>query len=397
MNWKEKAFEGALHVAGRVTTRSVKAPLSPANVHSIFILRNNDMGDLLVTTPLFEALRRTYPEARIVVGIGAWNQDILKNNPHITEARVVSAPWHNHHVKQFSLREALKYIFASDEVKQLAREGYDVGIDVFGSNLGMALLIRAGIPYRIGVKGFRGGHSAAQWCVLYDRTEHVSRANLHIAEHLGAETLPPPRPQLFLSDAETRDAKQLWETLEADSAAPPGGLRVLVGPGAGHPGSWPVERFAELTRRISEDFGATVLVAGGKGDVEKADAVVAACRGTAFSRAGMLSLRESLAAISQADLVLCNSTMLMHAAAAFSRKTLALLGPNYKSAAEEAALWGYPGTCIILGRGDVQGKMATVDEAYAAAVGLLGNAAAAASESGSPSRTPPPPVASVLP
>jgi ADP-heptose:LPS heptosyltransferase len=35
----------------------------------IFVLRNNDIGDLLVLTPLIEALKRTFRNAEILTGV----------------------------------------------------------------------------------------------------------------------------------------------------------------------------------------------------------------------------------------------------------------------------------------------------------------------------------------
>jgi heptosyltransferase-2 len=74
-------------------TPAAKAP--PPEPRSIFVLRNNDVGDLLVVTPLFDALRRRFPDARIAAGVGAWNLDVLRGNPHLSEVLPVNAPWFN--------------------------------------------------------------------------------------------------------------------------------------------------------------------------------------------------------------------------------------------------------------------------------------------------------------
>jgi heptosyltransferase-2 len=60
-------------------------------------------------------------------------------------------------------------------------------------------------------------------------------------------------------------------------------------------------------------------------------------------------LRESFAIIGGAKLVICNSSMAMHAAAAFRRPTVVLLGAQFPSAAQHHRQWGYPET-VILGR-----------------------------------------------
>ncbi len=54
------ALEGVTAGVARARRDSSTPPASP---RSIFVLRNNDLGDLLVVTPLFEALRRRIPEA----------------------------------------------------------------------------------------------------------------------------------------------------------------------------------------------------------------------------------------------------------------------------------------------------------------------------------------------
>jgi heptosyltransferase-2 len=54
-------------------------------LRSILVLRNNDLGDLVVVTPLFQALRAALPDARIVVAVAPSAKHILKNNPYISE------------------------------------------------------------------------------------------------------------------------------------------------------------------------------------------------------------------------------------------------------------------------------------------------------------------------
>src|SRR3954462_9423429 len=95
MGWKGTLVDIPLGIIARlVTPRSGPLPPSP----SIFVLRNNDIGDLLVTTPLFEALRRRFPASNIVAGVGRWNLETLSGNPHLSEVVEVNAPWNNKYV-----------------------------------------------------------------------------------------------------------------------------------------------------------------------------------------------------------------------------------------------------------------------------------------------------------
>ena len=51
----------------------------------VFILRNNDLGDVLVATPLIKGLRKAFPKASISMGIGDWARPLLENNPYLDE------------------------------------------------------------------------------------------------------------------------------------------------------------------------------------------------------------------------------------------------------------------------------------------------------------------------
>jgi len=339
MSWKRSAIEAACRFVRGFAPRASPRPADP---RSIFVLRNNDVGDLLVVTPLFAALRRTFPRARIIAGIGDWNLNTLRDNPHVDEILPLNAPWHNGQVRPQNLATSLLYIAKSAEARALAQRRCDIGIDVLGSPQGSLLLMRAGIPWRLGVRGYAGGHSAAQQCVNFDPHEHVGRAALRFAELLGATDLPENRPQIHLP------------------APPVPHGAIVMAPGGGFAEKcWPRAHFAALLDRLAPQ---RVMIIGGKSDVE-AGAFLAQGRATVADHTGRHSLRESFALIAGARAVICNSSMAMHAAAAFRKPCLVLLGAHFQDAAQHAAQWAYPET-RVLGRGAVHPDVWTVDEVW---------------------------------
>ena len=62
--------------------------------------------------------------------------------------------------------------------------------------------------------------------------------------------------------------------------------------------------------------------------------------------AGKLTLGESFSHIGGAKLVICNSSMAMHAAGAFRRPAVAL-GEQFSSASQHWRQWGYPETTAL--------------------------------------------------
>lgn len=346
---KRQIADAALRCVARFAPR----PL-PASPRSIFVLRNNDLGDVLVATPLFEALRRRFPDAAIAAGVGSWSAPLLERNPWVDRVIPANAPWHNKAIPSGLCRAGI-YLGFSDEARAIAAARFNAGIDVLGSPLGSALLLRAGIPSRVGVKGYASDGGGFTATTLYDPRAHVAACALRLASALGGIPAPDPepRPQLFLSDEELAEGRARWRG---------GGRRIAIAPGGGFPAKcWPAERFAALAAALGTD---DIAIIGSRADSRLAAAILAA-QPRAADFTGKLSLRETCALIASADRIACNSSFAMHAAAAFRIPSAVLLGPWYASASEHARQWGYP-ECRILGPERKGGPLSTPEEAVSA-------------------------------
>src|SRR3984957_10758701 len=81
MGWRRAVFEAFTGSAQFLARNVREMPTSP---RKIFVLRNNNIGDLIVVTPVFDALRRRFPDAEILAGIGSWNREVLIGNPFVS-------------------------------------------------------------------------------------------------------------------------------------------------------------------------------------------------------------------------------------------------------------------------------------------------------------------------
>ena len=343
-----------------------KASKQPENPSAIFILRNNDIGDLLVITPVFEALKRFFPQARIIAGIGGWNQDVLRSNPWVDQVVQINAPWHNKQICKYphnsprGFVKSLHFIFESDEVRQLQSLHCDTGIDILGSAEGSLLMIRAGIPWRMGVNGYAGGHSACQRNVIFDENIHVGRAALRFAEFLGAANLPECRPQLFLSESEKAQACKIWNATGQHNAAPL--KRILIAPGGGLVEKcWPREDYQKLAAQLARLANIQIAVVGSRSDHELGEFVTGSSAHVT-NLCGKTSLRETFALAWASDGIVCNSSMILHAAAAFDKRIIVLLSRAFKSAQKHKRLWGYGINDLHLGLEPERTSIFTVPE-----------------------------------
>ena len=94
------------------------------------------------------------------------------------------------------------------------------------------------------------------------------------------------------------------------------GLLVALGPGAGSPNRmWPIGRFVEVGRRLT-DQGARLVVMGGPGEEALGDELRRRVGGQLLDLTGRTTLRQSAAVLRRCSLFCGNDTGPMHLAAA---------------------------------------------------------------------------------
>lgn len=311
---------------------------------NIFILRNNDLGDVLLSTPLIHGLKRAFPNSKISMGVGDWAKPLLKNNPHLDQITFCNAPWHNKQNCNFRANsprtylDGLFYVLLSKEARYLRNQKFSHGIDVLGSRQGSWLLRRAGISKRYGVKGYAGGDS---WChqnITFDPNIHVAKAGLNFLTLFNEECNVEARPKIYLTREEVDDGLTNWQTLRESN------FKIAIAPGGGfREKCWGDDNFNNLTELLLKETSSVISIIGSKEDrprirLQESEQLKNWC--------GSLSLRESASMVSQSDFVITNTSLCMHLAGAFEVPSLTLLGDWYDSAKLHYKQWGYPESTI---------------------------------------------------
>jgi heptosyltransferase I len=157
--------------------------------------------------------------------------------------------------------------------------------------------------------------------------EHHVQHLARLAEPLGVGPGDADwRPSLVVTTLEREAARARW------AAAAGYGPRILVNISAGHPcRRWPDDRFAIALRELrARTPDARIVVVALEQDLMSA----AYLAGSIGGGAGAPSLRELIALVAEADLVVTPDTAVAHIASAFARPTLALMRRR-----AEAEMW----------------------------------------------------------
>ena len=118
--------------------------------------------------------------------------------------------------------------------------------------------------------------------------------------------------------------------------------RVAINIGAGS--RWPkkmldVSQIVEFARRAASRLELDILLVGGPGESEKAEAILAACGPGSEIRAALTShsVPEFVAVLRQVDALLCGDTLALHVAAAIGLPTVCIVGPTSSAELDDFA------------------------------------------------------------
>lgn len=361
------------------TFNPLRDAVPPGEIKRALIIKLRHHGDVLVSSPVFSALKAHAPQAEIDALVYADTAEMLTLHPAISQVHVVGRHW-----KRLGVIGQLRAEVAL--FNSLKARGYDLVIHLTEHWRG-AWLCRLLKP-RWSVGPVIAGRSR-RWQESFTHLQaspknalrHMAEANLDALRRIGIQPGPDERSMLLIPGAvaDQRVAVHL------EKFGLQGQHFIHV-----HPASrwffkcWPVARMASLIETLQNE-GYVVVLTAAPSPEEKAmlEAIQARLSRPAFSLSGELSLKELAALTRQARLFIGVDSAPMHIAAAVGTPTLALFGP---SGEKQWGPWGVPSRVVSSTRhacrpcgidGCGGGKVSdclsslTVDEVLAAAHELL--------------------------
>ncbi len=221
----------------------------------ILVIKNDHIGDMILTTGVFRELKKEYPKAKITVVASNANKSMLESNPYINEVIVVD------HGKKF-LKNWKNY---SSLKKRIRDEKYDVAIDLRGDFLNIFFLMYlTGIKKRLGFYKSNWSKMLLNFGKKRDIEKHEIKNMFEVVnEGLGIKR-KNIKPEIFVSE---KDKKELVEYIAKNKLD----KFVCVCPDASHPlRLLPLEEFDKIIKYIKENYPQyKILVIGVSDRVDK--------------------------------------------------------------------------------------------------------------------------------
>ncbi len=332
--------------------------MAAVNSPKLLVIRRDNIGDLVCTTPLLHGLRRQLPQGRIECLVTRYNQAVLSSHPDIDALHAYTKAKHR------SAGESLAAIYWQRlrMVAALRRQRFDWVILPDGGSASALRFAHWVSGNRVLVRDEQdtaaGPHEVQQCC--------------HLLPRMGLE-YETPATRIFSNEA---DAARIRNRV---AAAIPFAPRRLIGLhiSARKPSQrWPAESFAELARCLAAENTAFLLLwspgsadnVQHPGDDDKAARVLELAAGLPIVAIPTRRLEDLIAALYVCDAVICGDGGAMHVAAGLGKPIVCLFGQS------TAARWHPWGPAYeLLQMPSMEVKDISVDAVARAYATLLGD------------------------
>jgi len=281
----------------------------------ILVTRADRLGDLVLSTPVFEALGRSFPEAHIACLTFLENRQIVEGNPFLSEVILYD--------KKGTEKGWLgNLVFA----RRLAKRRFDVVIHLHPTNRMHLVSWLAGIPERI---GYRKKNSWALTHTLPDEKseglKHEAEYNFDLLKFLGVEKPATLQPFFPLRERDETSLTYLLRNLDWDGKEP----FAVLNPSASCPSKiWPADRFARLADRLREEYRLKIALIGSNSDRQFAEKVKRYAAKPVMDLSGRLSLGMLGWLLKKARVLISNDSGPVHVAQAVGTPVISIFGRN---------------------------------------------------------------------
>ncbi len=314
---------------------------------SFIVFRLDSLGDLVLTTPLFRALKQSNPKGRCTIVVQSAYRSLLVTNPYIDE--VLSLP----EIKQKWLPIGARRLLGALRLywTELRHRRFDYAIsprwDV-DEHLATLLCVLTNATRRVGYtcrtsalkqKVNRGFDSAYDTCVPAGPVQHEVERNLAVAQSLGIQ-IEDRRLDLLVTAKDREGAARLLEEVSC------GSKHIALGIGAASAGRrWPLHHYAQALKQLRQthDLWPVIICSQQElADALKLNALLER-RATVVSGA---PLRQVSGLLERCELFIGNDSGCAHLAAAMNCKTLVISrhpaggDPNHFNSPVRFAPWG---------------------------------------------------------
>ncbi len=284
----------------------------PEKVRNILVIRLDGIGDVIFSTPLYEALKKRYPDAELSILVSIQAKGIIEMNPYVDNVLVLKRTW-------FSPGSWFNYNETLSILRKIRKESFDIGIDLRGDIRNILLMLFGKVGYRVGY-GITGGGFLLNRVLSYEKDIHEVDKNVKLIEELGCEVVDKSL-QIYYSQS---DEESVINLLEKEYVRK-GDTLLAIHMEAGYPSkSWKKERFIQMLQEMNKrDYGKIILIGGDNKDVYF-HSIYNQLKFSYINTIGKLNIRQLAALLKRCEVLISCDSGPVHVATAVGTPCIVL-------------------------------------------------------------------------
>ncbi len=288
-------------------------------MESILIVRLSAIGDIVMASPLAQALRNTWPAARISWLVQPEFRDLLTNHPAVDDV----ITWDRNEWRTLWKQKQLGQLRSAVRIfkRDLKSRQFDLAIDAQGLIKSATMVRWSGARKKVGLRSPEFSHLMLNKTVSrgHDKTR-ISSEYLALANALNLRT-GDFRLSLATSVSDKHAAMAIAQRHDL------GNDFAVLCPFTTRPQKhWIEERWSQLADALHDRYGWVSVLVGGVDDRDAANGIAEGAKNNVISLAGETSLMQSAAMIEAGQLVVGVDTGVGHMGIALNTPTVMLFG-----------------------------------------------------------------------
>lgn len=282
------------------------------NMKRILVVDVNWLGDAIMTTPAFEAIKNKFPQAYTAVMAPERVKDVFSNNPYIDEIII------------FDERDShKKFLQKLDFISDLRKKNFDTVFLIHRSFTKALVCFLAGIKNRIGYYRKKNRFILNQSINPSGTDIHKQDQYLFLFEKVGIN-IKNQNTRVYVSQA----VKDKYIELIAELKTKYDYL-IGINPSANWAlKRWPEKNFSMLCDMMVNELKCAVFFVGAKNDTETVDKVIKGMKEKSYNFCGKTNIKELAAIIGNMNLFISNDSGPAHLSASLGTNTIVLFGPT---------------------------------------------------------------------
>lgn len=300
-----------------------KDAVPPGELRRVLVVKLRNLGDVLLTSPVFSTLAAQAPQAEIDALVYRDTADMLSGHPALAQLHTIDRGW-----KQLGPWAQFRHERAL--IGALRARRYDLVVHLTEHRRGAWLTRLLRPRWAVAPDGDHGRFFdrsfTHRYRVVGGNRRHTVDIHLDSLRRLGIHPTPASRRLVFAEGAQAGDRAAV---LLASGGLSNGRFVAIHPASRWHFKCWPVESMVALIDGLQDRGHRVVLTcAPDPAEREIADAIVARVGRPVIDLGGQLGLKELGAVIRRARLFIGVDSAPMHMAAAVGTPTVALFGPS---------------------------------------------------------------------